>query len=742
METKIRLADEGLNNVREQIKKVEASDSKKQIKINIRKILTGLQRVLDVVGGAAEYDPRAKTAFTLFMSVLQLELNRKENEQEIVAVFYTMGSMIYVLRYLNEDVHRHEELKEQLDEQLKYICDTIHEFGAFANLYYTKYKKWITRYARATEFKGKIKGFDDDFHQYQKSLELILVVQMSGGQVEMSHELNAMRASIEIIIDRVAAPTSDSERKAVEVVQALGGEQILTSEDRLRDVVRNVLHDSVTSSTLQAIHGDLDVLLHQSSMSFQLKLDSAEMELNEAINKSTDKILRRMDEGPHELIEETQLKDIWKGNGWKFSVKCRTFCDALCNHYTQLFSRADTDEDQKVQWTIKILNKVANYPAIGEAIDEDASGFISVHELDHFIKRNEGLPTPVWFAFWAVGAQYLNFNYTSKIEDITDGLGGKCLKLKIDDEDLNDCIDAYVEMLKLVDFILDWSDLDDGADGLEELDDETTEELQEVADMLAQKKESFIEDNLKKIGYFVDDLSALPSLTGQAAFRIEQNITVLLFLILSEHENFIAGGLDSIPAQDFASKLQEMTLTLMALIVEFHDRFRSLQRSWRSQKLDIELQIQCYCGGLLNGWYQAYTKPDSPIVAFLKALEDDDDDQDNDSDDRTDAQGPSAPPAVSVDAKIDRLSDRVAALDTRLESIEGMLRQIMGFPAAAQREASPQRRNTEIQRRDNQANDHEGDWGAGDAPDADEDYGPRRQTPEEEAEDNNSDDDY
>jgi Zn-dependent M28 family amino/carboxypeptidase len=45
-----------------------------------------------------------------------------------------------------------------------------------------------------------------------------------------------------------------------------------------------------------------------------------------------------------------------------------------------------------------VLHYHLDYPAVGEAIDEDASGFISVHEINHFLKKNQGLSTPVWFA--------------------------------------------------------------------------------------------------------------------------------------------------------------------------------------------------------------------------------------------------------------------------------------------------------------------------------------------------------
>jgi hypothetical protein len=78
-------------------------------------------------------------------SVLQLEVDRRDNDEEIVAVCYTMvcvwtlisstkyrfqTSMIYVLRHLNSHQDRAAELIDQLEEQMANISNTIKEFGS------------------------------------------------------------------------------------------------------------------------------------------------------------------------------------------------------------------------------------------------------------------------------------------------------------------------------------------------------------------------------------------------------------------------------------------------------------------------------------------------------------------------------------------------------------------------------------------------------------------------------------
>jgi hypothetical protein len=55
----------------------------------------------------------------------------------------------------------------------------------------------------------------------------------------------------------------------------------------------------------------------------------------------------------------------------------------------------------------------------------------------------------------------------------------------------------------------------------------------------------------------------------------------------------------------FTQKLSEMDATIYTLLSEYHKRMKGLMRSWRSQKLDVELEIECYNGGIMYGWYTA-----------------------------------------------------------------------------------------------------------------------------------------
>lgn len=79
---------------------------------------------------------------------------------------------------------------------------------------------------------------------------------------------------------------------------------------------------------------------------------------------------------------------------------------------------------------------------------------------------------------------------------------------------------------------------------------------------------------------------------------------VLLVLVLRKHYEIISAGMQEMTSWEFSEEWDTMWRAIDVLVWKFHDRLLSLRRSWRSQKLDINLQVQCYGGGLFNRWYQ------------------------------------------------------------------------------------------------------------------------------------------
>ncbi|KAK6980961.1 hypothetical protein R3P38DRAFT_2746599 [Favolaschia claudopus] len=700
MESKIQRAEKALSEARALIKQAaeHSSDSKKARKQKFRKVLESLQQVMYVFGGFAEIDSTSitKTVVGVFSGVLQVEITNQDNDEEIVAVCYAMGSMIFVLRYLNQGALTEGDLIAELDTELSRMAKAMENFGAFAAVYHGKCKSWVVRFAHAADFKAKIKEFSEEFAEAEQRLKYLLIVRMAVGQGAIAQDVAEVKDSISTLIDRIGTPTSDNEKQAMALIQA--DEHILETLEGVKQLARTLNEAKLVSTIREALSVSVDELVERNSAVFDFKLRGATMVIGEAIDKSTNTILFKMDEGPHDLIEEADIKKLWKDSNWKFSVKCRIFADALYSHYADKFSKAQSED----AWTLKILSQVINYPSIGEAIDEDASGYISVYEIVRFLKKKTDVSTPVWFAFWAVGTQYLDYEYTNDTNSILRQLKKLAKKAQTAaDENVKPWIEDYLEVLELIKCLTAWTQWDSEDSGLNELDEQTQAELEEVAHAMGEKNKALVEGNLKGLNYCIPDESSLPSITGQSAFRIEQSISVLLYVILAKHRDVIKDGMREMNSEQLALEWEKMWDTLDTLITEFHERFKTLRRNWRSQKMDIELQVECYAGGLFFNWYNEFNKDENIIAKYFEDDEEDSDEETDDSDagdgeDGVDAEPsdksdrPSVPAADSDAVDIKMISRRVEALDQRLDTVESLLRQIlsMGLTQAPQKESS------------------------------------------------------
>ncbi|KAK6991900.1 hypothetical protein R3P38DRAFT_3438237 [Favolaschia claudopus] len=611
MESKIQRAEKALNDARALIK--QAAETKQKF----RKVLESLQQVMYVFGGFAEVDstnitkvgplsPNSRVIYRVTEQVLQVEITNQDNDEEIVTVCYSMGSMIFVLRYLNQGALTEGDLIAELDTELSRMAKAMEDFGAFATVYHGKCKSWVVRFARAADFKAKIKEFSDEFAEAEQHLESLLIVRMAVGQGVIAQDVTDVKDSISTLIDRIGTPASDHEKQAMALIQA--DEHILETLEGVKQLARTINEPKLVSTIREALSVSVDELVERNSAVFEFKLKGATMVIGEAIDKSTNTILLKMDTGPHDLIEEADIKQLWK---------------ALYSHYADKFSKTQSED----AWTLKILSQVINYPSIGEAIDEDASGYISVYELVRFLKMKTDVSTPVWFAFWAVGTQYLDYEYTNDTNSILRQLKKLAKKAQTGaDENVKPWIEDYLEVLELIKCLTAWTEWDSEDSGLNELDEQTQAELEEVADAMGEKNKAL------GLNYYIPDVSSLSSITRQSAFQIEQSISVLLYVILAKHRDIIKEGMNEMDSEQLALEWEKMGDTLDTLVTEFHKRFKTLRRNWRSQKMDIELQVECYAGGLFFNWYNEFEKDENIIAKYIEDDEEDSDEETDNSD--------------------------------------------------------------------------------------------------------------
>lgn len=204
----------------------------------------------------------------------------------------------------------------------------------FCDLYYNRCKYRIVRFLRGTQFKGQLSSFAQQFNQHQQNIEFILTAQSVNRDIQTSENVANVLENTNAIIARMDAIQTAAEKAAAALVEARGGpEEVCVDADAVREVARKLGTapgddpEPVTSVTLELLSTSLDELLLKNQDRFDMKLESAKMEIAENVARMTGVILKKLDEGPHELIGNLDVKEMWKANGWRISVKARYFVD-------------------------------------------------------------------------------------------------------------------------------------------------------------------------------------------------------------------------------------------------------------------------------------------------------------------------------------------------------------------------------------------------------------------------------
>ncbi|PSS38103.1 hypothetical protein PHLCEN_2v83 [Hermanssonia centrifuga] len=487
------------------------------------------------------------------------------------------SSLLFLLGDLDPLFGEKEELHQQLQTMLDDVGSTVKDF---------------VKAIRSAKYKGKLSGYVGKFADHKKDLNFLLTTQAS-----------LKVADIQIDVKRIVAfidTKSAKEQKADDLVTSMGGLDVVLKDDKVLNELADKLGDKMDASTRRGVRADLEEVLKANANVFSLKLDRVSQQIQDSVETSTRTILSKLDAGPHEYIDDPDIKAVWKEMGSRTSAKTRVFLDAVHSylHRKFLLHEVETGSPHPDHWTLHFLSKIIFYPSIGDGIDEDSSGFVSVHEVNNFINsRPSGLNWSVaqWIAFWAAGPYKTDVEHQSKIQI----MGSELEKLADDVLPQNEKRVKYfcamtkkLKLLSVYDNILDFygeSEDDDGAyDSLEEL---------RVAWRNLEIKR--IKANLETTKYRLKGIEAVAIVTDGR--RIEQSLMCLIYLLLHHHLKIVRLARNQ---RVSVAEFEDMRETWEYLFEAFDKRLDNLLEVWRQQRLDISNQVDCYAGGLFKDWHE------------------------------------------------------------------------------------------------------------------------------------------
>ncbi|KAH7335134.1 hypothetical protein B0J17DRAFT_719693 [Rhizoctonia solani] len=584
----------------------KASKVTKQV-INV--LLAPAKSLVELLGIVSEVVPPTEPVAEVFRGLLKLELDRQDNDKKIAVLYHSMATMLVVLAKLDNVFEEHGDLADILNQKLDDIVSLLNDFGNFCDIYYKH--RTVVRFLRVSRYNDMINDFAEVFANTRQELEDLISNHATLIVMKTANTVNSIAQEISELTKFMNAQTV-REREAQDLVKSKGGAEIVLKDNNLICEVSTKLGDPIPStaqtkrSIQYSINEDLGRQIQDNQALFLMKLQGVKEELAEAINRSTNTILARLDAGPHEVINDPDIKEIWKDMvspvviKWRNTVKSRHFVSAVHYYFEQQFGRYVTTHKEDSHpdcWTLKYLSRVIFYPAIADAIDEDSSGYISLDELNNFFdSRPKGWTVPQWLAYWAAGWYQDNLQYRDKIMARLTVFENSIDKLHPENKGpLKDYMNDVSENIKLIAESLYNNVLE-----YFETNSEETVNLAALREKYVEHATKDVEERLDQANYKIDDPHTLSCIVG-VGNRLESRLLCIMHRLLKRHHKIFDIAKDK-PLQEGITI--SMTASLQVIFEAFTKRTRALMESWRQQRLDADLQAEWYAYGLFEDWYK------------------------------------------------------------------------------------------------------------------------------------------
>ncbi|KAJ3808757.1 hypothetical protein F5876DRAFT_67021 [Lentinula aff. lateritia] len=689
-----------------------------------RRILEYLHDGLQYAEVIAQANDIAQGVVSILQAILEQELNRRQNNEQITIVYYTLSSTVLTIRHIKEH-HINEQIRNELKNKYEKVYDLVNDFGndvvvsifvvsQKASAYYTTYKRMFVRFLKAGELKPKLEAFIQNCRTYQEDILYLLQIHIAS-TVESTGEAVAdlsknMDTALKILNQLGAADTrKELEAQRFLIDRNMDSQSIIQDEKTLVEFAA-IFSEQVTKETKDILHKDIEDILQESMNNFSSKIEQVKKDININVQSSQAEILAKLNAGPHNLIEDTEFRKLWFDHGWKASIKSRIFVDEICSSLRNEFEKysilnGHTRDDN---WTLPILSQVMVHPAISDAIDEDGSGYISVHEINVFLKQKPaGWTLSTWLLFWAIGWQGTILNSSERIDKIIGRLFTVCqeAKFKSDNIKLKSKIDKYVLSLELISKLTSWYSITGFQSNfiLDVIQVQVYDKLMPLALEYEKLHKKLAKQLLNQGGILLEISDTMP-LKKQFGNRIESWLLPFLENILAQQLDAVAekhlldnghdqdnNGQDGyiigqiqlwdeptvVQVEDKTSdksvtfeRWVDMDWTLEILLYEFHLRMQSLLQGWKRQKVDHQIMVNSFSSGVFSGWHTAcLNKSDQEFQHGIKLLENIYNDSETETKDDDGAQDKNA----ALQSTVDVLSVSVANLNDSMDELKGMI---------------------------------------------------------------------
>ncbi|KAF7312969.1 hypothetical protein MKEN_00981500 [Mycena kentingensis (nom. inval.)] len=595
-----------------------ASEAWSVVKESAAAVLAPAKDVVMILDSVVRYIPAIMVAESIFRVIIQHELERTENDKNILVVYHTMSVFWYTMCDLQAIFRAdHENIKSGLDAFFQAVGQTIQDFGNFREVYYRH--GHFTHTLRSSEYRKKLAGFSAAFVQHKSELHFILsessaleVREVHASVDGMSAQMGGMAAALEGVtrqLDAVMGMLARQTPLEVRVAEAVskGGPGALSDAAFVNRVAREHFGatEDVDPRERAGVGMGLEEALKANMEAFRLRAEAAQKEIADTIERSADAILQQLNSGPHQLIKDEDIRTVWQTMNWKISCKARHFVDAVHNHFAQQFGdhRQNAGEMHPDQWTLNVLSQVIYYPNVSDAIDDDGSGYISVHEVNHFFKsRPYEWSAPQWIAYWAAGWRQNALAYKDRCQMLFSEIETAARRVHPENRRF---VKSYIKTSGISELYLVVNSV--SIDGLARSSAHREAKLDALRATMMREETEHIRSRMERLQYQLESPETVLAVLG--THRLEGFILCVLELILERHLHILEAA-NSLVIND--RDFEAMILSLKNLVAAFGTRYRTLTETWKQQRLDTDFLVQCFAGGIFSDWHDVFEDQPSP----------------------------------------------------------------------------------------------------------------------------------
>ncbi|KAH9913469.1 uncharacterized protein BXZ73DRAFT_106942 [Epithele typhae] len=618
-----RLADDDqLQNVRDGISKLSESLP------TIVKALEDVSKIHPFIAGAA-----GRYAFKV---VIELNLKRADNDRKIGVLFGQMRDTMEALLQLR--TIRDEDSKGPGGVTIKarlqnLVIQTATDIKACANVCDTYLKtRSVVKVIMSGSWDDTLRGHIDLFIERRREFMFALAMHTGKGVDRANRKLDVLEAKLDAVLEYFQKATTPEQLELAAIVAKRGGPEKVMQDDA---ILQELLYYNVgpDSDAAKGAGRDGETEAEELALVFDRKFRIQQRELMEEVRRAVhhegDRVIAAMNAGAHDRIFDPEIHAIWKEMSWPGHVKSRHFVLALRDYYRQIImdkkrrarteltwipkgasrqfvtalrdryraqvehrmKRQQGDDPARVsdqdEWALEWIN-MNRLQAIAEAFDDDASGFVTIAEVNTFTSsRPKEWSLPHWLAYWAIGWQIASTRYRDEVVE----MGSKMFAIRSQIHPANrSAVDKYLRLV--------WKRVCTLTSSLATT--YQSEALDERFKSYVDGEEQRLREGLETAKYKIDEVETLALITGPG--RIEQFIMPLLYLLMRRDFEIFRIARNTLIDE---KELEDSAISMLSLFDAVDERHDDLSALFVQQRLDPGNQFKTYSCELFDYWHDS-----------------------------------------------------------------------------------------------------------------------------------------